>query len=112
MTVIVRLPLFHVECVWASVCAGAVSQDLFVLETVCLSMRRLWCVREAISVHSICSMRALCEFTFHAVDVWHALFYPVLSLARKCCAYFGNAWRNREGRVRKQVKDGEKMTVF
>lgn len=36
------------------------------------------CVREAVSVHSICSMRALCEFT---LMLWTSgmLFYPVLS---------------------------------
>lgn len=64
-------------------CVGisTVSQAPFVFETVRLNMRRLWRVREAVSAHSICSMRALCEFTLHAVDVWHALFYPVLSLS-------------------------------
>lgn len=64
-------------------CVGisAVSQALIVFETVRLNMRRFWRVREAVSAHSICSMRALCEFTLHAVDVWHALFYPVLALA-------------------------------
>ncbi len=78
MTVISRIAV--VLC-WMCVGISAVSQAPIVFETVHVNMRRLWCVREAVSAHSICSMRALCEFTLHAVDVWHALFYPVLSLS-------------------------------